>query len=188
MNTQKISAKQLTASVASRLIKEVNELLQAERRGDKSDDSKYAMISDLVMKFSNISDMAIQEEAESKESLMQINQWCDDVERALEKIDSLMDAFYEDHKTTFEEFENRILGVIEMTKVALSEPDIKKFLIQCGEVEERKRLFDYIPYTLCGWEEVQYDMCGELLENMDTYVNELLDKSNRLVGSDPYLH
>jgi len=188
LNTQKISAKQLTASVASRLIKEVNELLMAERRGDKSDDSKYAMISDLVMKFSNISDMAVQEEESSKESLMQINQWCDDVERALEKIDTLMDAFYEDHKTTFEEFESRILGVIEMAKTALAEADIKEFLIQCGNIEESKRGFDYIPYTLCGWEDVQYDMCGDLLENLDTYVNELLDKSNRLVGSDVYIH
>lgn len=188
MNTQKISAKQLTASVASRLIKEVNELLMTERRGDKSDDSKYALISDLVMKFSNISDMAIQEEAESKESLLQINQWCDDVERALEKIDSMMDAFYESHKTTFKEFESRILGVIEMTKTAMAETDIKKFLMQCGEVEERKRRFDYIPYTLCGWEDIQYDMCGDLLENLDAYVKELMDKSERLMGSDSYVH
>lgn len=189
MNNQNIPpAKNIAASVSSRLVQVINELLMEHRQGKPKDDDKYAMVNELLIKFSTIAEAALQQEENSKEGVTFLHKISTDVDNAMESIEPLLDEFYSSHKTTFEEFTSRVETFTNMSKEALADSNLKSFLLTFGEIEEGRKVLDYIPYNDCGWSDNELEMCNDQLEVLDRFFVELLTKHDDLLGVDYTVH
>ncbi len=189
MNTASLPpARYAAALVCKRLLILIDEILVSHSSGEPKDDDKYGMIADLVVKFGTISDIALQQEENSKEGIEFLNKMSSIIDDALKAIDPLMDEFYTSHIISFEEFRNTVLSIVNKIENALCENDIKQFLLDDHEVEEGRRDLDYVPYTECGWSDNEMEMCNDLLENLDLFYTKLVQKCGRLLGEKFSVH
>ncbi len=158
------------------------------RQGKPKDNDKYSMVNDLLIRFSSISEAALQQEENSKEGVTFLHKISIDVDKAMESIEVLLDEFYASQKTTFEEFKRRIESLTNIAKEAMEEKDFKSFLLMFGEIEEGHKVLDYIPYNDCGWSDNELEMCNERFEVLDIYFAELVNKYDYLFGEDYIIH
>lgn len=158
------------------------------RQGKPKDNDKYSMVSDLLIRFSSISEAALQQETISKEGVTFLHKIAIDVDNAMESIEVLLDEFYTSQKTTFEDFRGRIESLTNIATKALEEKDLKSFLLMFGEIEEGRKILDYIPYNECGWSDNELDMCNERFEVLDIYFGKLVNKYDYLFGEDYIIH
>jgi len=181
-------AKNIAASVASSLILLINELLMAERQGKPKDEVKYGFVSDLVMKFTNIMDAAMQQENNSKEGMEFLKQISNKVDEIMEKFEPHIEEFYAAYKMSFDDFSGVVISVTRRTEEALEIQDLKELLVAVGDIEEARRKIEYVPYLDCGWTDNEIDMIAGLLENMDAYYVELSNRHDRIFGDSSVVH
>ncbi len=183
-----LPAKNIAANVSLRLVQIANELLVAYKQGKPKDNDKYVMVSNLLIKFTTIADAALQEEENSKEGITFLHKISTDVDTAMESIEILLDEFYDSQKTTFNEFDTSIKSFINMSITALTITDLKSFLLLFGEIEEGRKVLDYIPYNDCDWSDNEFDMCDNYLDVLDRYFTALLIKQDELLIMDYTIH
>lgn len=188
MNMQAPPAKNLAASMASNLIQLVNELRMAHRKGEPKDEVRYGYVSELVMKFTSVMEMAAKEENNSKEGMEFLNKISEKVDEIMEMFEPQLNEFHDKYKMSFDEFSGVVISVTRKTEETIEEQDLKAFLIAIGNIEEARRTIEYVPYLDCGWTDTEIEMISDLLENMDAFYIELSNRHNRLFGSSSIVH
>jgi hypothetical protein len=181
-------AKNVAASVASSLIALVNELRMAHRQDKPKDEVKYGFVSDMVMKFTTIMDVAMKEENNSKEGMKFLHGISNKVDEIMELFEPQLEEFYNDYKMSFDEFSEVVIALTLKTENAVELKDLKSFLIEIGEIEEGRRQLEYVPYMDCGWKDVEIEMISDLLENLDAFYVELSNRHDRIFGPTAIIH
>jgi hypothetical protein len=188
MNMQAPPAKNVAASVASSLIALINELRMAHRQEKPKDEVKYGFVSDLVLKFTTIMDVAMKEENNSKVGMKFLHDISNKVDDIMKLFEPQLEEFYDSYKMSFDDFSGVIISLTRRTEEAIDEKDLKAFLIAVGNIEEGRRQLEYVPYLDSGWEDTEVEMIDGLLENLDAFYVELSNRHDKLFGSTSIVH
>jgi len=181
-------AKNIADSVATNLIQLVNELLMAHRHGKPKDEIKYGFVSDMIMKFTSVMDVAMQQENDSKQGMAFLGKISDKVDEIMKLFEPQLDEFYNEYRMSFDEFSGVVISATRRTEEAIEIENLKDFLVAVGNIEEARRKIEYVPYLDCDWDDVEVEMISDLLENLDAFYVELSNKHNRIFGSSSIVH